>query len=156
MSEKNFKDTARDVLKGDAQKNALDFGTFLDLSGMPPQKAGETLWQANHKDKCVCYIHIDGAAEMPGPWTVWPDGGYADVPEGFAMGEPTKELARARVNICDSCGAACSPGKPATIFGREFENVCNFVMAFNNPDSTALECLKKLTEARKCVIDAEV
>ena len=156
MPEKNFKDVARDVLKDNALTNALDFAAFLDLNGMPPQKAGETLWQVSHKDKCVCYIHIDGAAEMPGPWTVWPDGSYADTPDGFPMDEPTKETARAHINICGSCGAPCSPGKPATIFGKKFENVCNSVMAFNNPDSAALECLKKLTEARKCAIDTEV
>jgi len=69
---------------------------------------------------------------------------------------PTKEFAWEHANICGSCGGSCSPGKPATIFGKEFHNICNSVFAFNNPNGEALECLKKLIEIRKRAIQIEV
>ena len=156
MSNKSFTDVIQAALSGDTQKHALDLAAFLEASEMPAELAGDTLWKVDFKGKSVCYIHIDGAANMPGPWTVWPDGDYSSEPAGFAIDEPTEELARAHVNTCGSCGAPCSPGKPATILGKGFDNVCGSVMAFNNPDSAALECLKKMIELRKCAISAEV
>ncbi|MCL2376987.1 MAG: hypothetical protein FWC76_06265 [Defluviitaleaceae bacterium] len=152
MTEKNIKDVIGNVLSGDAQKRALDFVTYLELNDMPPNCVHGDLWMAGYNDNCVCYIHIDGAAQNPGPWTIWPDGSYASEPEGFAIDEHTKQLALAHVNICGSCGEACSPGTRKTVFGKDFDNVCGATMAFNNPDDEALNCVKKLMEMRKRAI----
>ena len=65
------------------------------------------------------------------------------------MDEPMKEIAWAHINICASCGGKCSPGKGKTVFGKEFDNVCNADMAFHVPSAETLECVKKLLEMRK-------
>ena len=152
MSNKNFEDHVRDVLNGDAQRIALSFAEFLVSNDMMLNLLEGNLWMAGYEGDGVCYIHLDGAAQHPGPWTVWTEGDYDSEPESFAIGEHTKELARAHANICGSCGGACSPGKRVTIFGKEIDNVCNAVMEFNNPDDKALECLKQLVTMRKFAI----
>lgn len=135
----SFEDAVRDILSGNTHANALDFAAFLASSSIVPEKLGDTLWKADYNGECICYIHIDGAEQAPGPWTIWPDGNYDGEIE-----EHAKEAAWAHANICGSCGGSCSPGKPATIFGKTFDNVCNSVMAFSNPDAKALKCLKEV------------
>jgi len=129
-------------LSGDTLKNALDFAVYLKENGMI---AGGDHGEVSHQSKCVCYMHLDGAAEAPGPWTIWTEGDYSGEHEDERM----KEIAWAHVNFCGSCGGDCKPGMRKIIFGREFNNVCHAVMAFRDPDAEALECIKKLLEMRK-------
>lgn len=153
MSEKNngnarveLEDVINDVLTGSTLKNALDFAAFLRANEIT---CGESYGDIRYKDKGVCYMHIDGKAEVPGPWTIWTDGEYCEEREDMPMDEHMKEIARAHVNFCASCGGDCSPGKSATIFGKTFDNVCHSVMAFTDPDEEALACVKKLLEMKK-------
>jgi len=135
-------------LNGGTLQNALDFAAFLTANEMVPEWVGN-MWKIRHKGECVCHVWLDGAAEQPGPWTIWSQGDYAREPEGFHMDERMKEIARANVKICENCPAACTPKKRRAIFGKEFDNVCNAVMAFRNPDAEALECVKKVLEMKK-------
>ena len=141
-----FEAKINDVLTGDTLKNALDFAAFLSANEMIVNGA-----EVSHDDMVVCYMHIDGKAELPGPWTIWTDGDYSSEPEDFTVDEHLKEIARANVNKCADCGAGCSPGKCKVIFGKEIDNVCGASMAFNNPDTATLECVKRLLEMRKHV-----
>ncbi|MCL2812244.1 MAG: hypothetical protein FWD25_10220 [Clostridia bacterium] len=136
----------KDVLTGEAQKNALDFAAYLKANEMV---GGGPHGEVSYQGKCVCYVHMDGAAEKPGPWTIWPDGDYSAEHKDVPMSECMKEIAWANVNICADCGAGCSPGNRKMIFGKEFDNVCSATMAFNNPDAETLECVKKLLEMKK-------
>jgi hypothetical protein len=141
MSDQKIENIINDALTGDAQKNALDFAEFLAANEMI---AGGEHGEVSCKGKSVCYMHIDGAAEEPGPWTIWTEGDYSGEIEDVPMDERIKKIAWANVNICASCGGDCSPGQRKMIFGKEFDNVCNAAMAFNNPDAATLECVKKL------------
>ena len=154
MTKRNFEDAIKTVLIDDTQKSALDFAAFLQTHEMSPNELDGNMWQVSHKDGGICYVYIDGAAQMPGPWTVWPDGDYTAEPEGFAIDKSIKELALAHINICGSCGGACSPGKAATVFGKEFDNISNYVLAFNNPKDEALECLKELIKWRITILSS--
>ncbi|MCL2512442.1 MAG: hypothetical protein FWF08_00955 [Oscillospiraceae bacterium] len=152
MSENNgnalqkLEDVINEVFSGDTLKNALDFTAFLRANEMIYRKShGEISYNGN----CVCYMHLDGLAQKPGPWTIWTEGDYSGEREDFPMDEHMKEIAWANVNICASCGGSCSPGKRTTIFGKEFDNVCSAAMAFYIPDTETLECVKKLLEIRK-------
>jgi len=60
-----------------------------------------------------------------------------------------KEIAWSHINFCGSCGGDCSPGKPKNVFGKEFNNVCNAVMAFYAPNAETLEYVKELLLIRK-------
>jgi hypothetical protein len=146
MDEKTFEVTITETLKGDSQKNALDFAAFLKAHGMT---TGGEHGEINLNGKAMAYIHMDGKAEAPGPWTIWPDGDFSSVPDGFEFDEKMKEIARANVNICGDCGCECAPGARKSIFGREFDNVCGgAVIAFNDPRPEAIACAKKLLEMK--------
>ena len=112
-----------------------------EQNGMTPccVAAGEH-GEVSLNGKTVCYLHIDGTENMPGPWTIWTEGDYSD----FPLDENMKEIAWANVSICGKCGGDCAPGSRKTILGKDFDNVCYAVMAFNNPDAKTLECVKKL------------
>jgi len=145
----NIESIINEALIGDAKKNALDFADFLQGNEMT-YKDG----QVSYKNQSVCYMHIDGSEQMPGPWTIWTEGNYIGENKDVPMDEHMKGIALANVNICASCGGSCSPGTRKVIFGKEFDNMCNAVMAFNNPNADTLECVKKLLKIRKHVIDA--
>ena len=143
MIKKKIEEVINETLKDEAQKNALDFVCFLRTKGIMLDES-ENYWEVKYNDKGLCFIWIDGTDNMPGPWTIWSNGDY----ESFPVDEHIKEIALAHVNPCGNCGANCSPGSNKTIFGKNFNNICSSVMAFTNPEPTAIECVKKLVEIR--------
>jgi len=148
-----IEDTMNSVLSGDTLTNALSFAAFLSENDMA---AGGEHGAVSYKSEVVCYMHIDGAEQMPGPWTIWPEGDYSSERENVLLGEGLKEIAWKNVNFCGDCGAGCSPGNRKAIFGKEFDNVCGAVMAFTDPCAETLECVKKLLEMRKLAISNPV
>jgi len=141
-----IENTINATLTGDTLANALNFAAYLRENEMP---VDENSSEVTYRGKVVCHMYVDGSAQYPGPWTIWTDGDYSSEPDDFPIDDHTKQVAWANVNICGNCGGSCSPGKSATIFGREFDSVCNAVMAFNNPDAQALECAKKMIEMKR-------
>lgn len=145
----DFEGFITDVLRDDNEmlQNALDFAAYLRANEMLP---GGEHGAIDYKDECLCYMHLDGLNEEPGPWTIWIEGGdYSSEHEDVPMNERMKEIAWAHVNFCVSCGCGSQPGMHKTIFRKEFDNVCNADMAFYKPDAETLECVKKLLEMRK-------
>ena len=142
---KSFEESINITLKGETKRNALDFAAFLKANDLA---TGETHGTVVYKDNVFAYLHMDGKPEMPGPWTIWPDLD-GTVPDGFTLDDSMKEIAWKHVNICADCGSGCAPGSSKTIYGKEFENVCGAILAFTDPDSQTLECVKKLMELRK-------
>jgi len=133
-------------LSGDALTNANDFAKFLECEGMI---AGGEHFTVTYNDKNICYLHVGGEDEVPGPWTVWPDGDFSvDTPE-LTLSESQKEIAWANVNKCGDCGAGCAPGNTGTVFGKQFENLCSATLAFCNPGGETLELVKTILKARK-------
>ena len=145
MSEKRIEDVINEVLKGEAQKNALDFAAFLNENEII---VGENLGEAAYKGEAVCYMHFDGSDQVPGPWTIWSDGSTVYEYEDVLQDEGIRETAWAHANVCGDCGAGCSPGKRKTIFGKEFDNICSATFMFTNPDAKTLECVKQLLKIR--------
>lgn len=159
MSAQKIEDVIATVLRGDAQRNALDFIAFLSASGIP-FNVSENYLDVHYHGKNVCSILITGADQAPGPWTIWSDqepGAWIawsdedDVTEreDFPVDEQTKEVVWAHVNYCASCGGSCSPGKTKTVLGKKFHGLCSSAVAFTNPDAEALDCAKRMVEARK-------
>jgi len=133
-----FKDTILTTLTGEAQQNALDFANFLDENGMTVED-GKVLY----KGQAICWIHMDGKTELPGPWTIWPSV-TGTVPEGFTLSEATIIIAHEHVNICGDCGSSCAPGSRKTVYGKEFDNVCGAILAFTDPGPVELVAVKEL------------
>ena len=143
----NIADIFNNKLKGDALGNALDFAAFVTSNDLA---TGEG--QLTYDGQTVCYFHVDGEDEMPGPWTIWTEGDYSSAPEGFPISQQAKETAWANINICASCGGDCSPGKTKTVFGKEFDNVCGAIMVFTNPEKEIQAGLFKILEMRMHII----
>ena len=147
MAEQKFEDVINEALNGDLQKNALDFVKYLRDNEMTVAGA-----KVSYKGNAMCYMHLDGEDEEPGPWTIWSEGDYSGESTDFPIDERMKEIAWEHVNICGSCGS-CKPGKRKTIFGKEFDNVCNADIAFYKPNAEELECVIKLLDMRKSDIN---
>ncbi len=145
-----IEDRIRQVLSGDASKNALDFAAFLRAHGLPPvwHVSGDG-WSVMDADRSVGFVLVNGAAQEPGPWTVWFNS--CDFDGGGPADEALKETAWAHANLCShfssggkKCGCGNQPGFRRTIFGKTFENRCHSPLFFTNPDAKTLEHVEKL------------
>ena len=146
MSNQKIEALINEVLKGGSRKNALDFVAYLHDNEMI---VGENHSEVSYNGESICYMHIDGSDQAPGPWTIWSDDNAIYEHGDASLDEHTKEIAWARANVCGSCGGDCSPGKHKTIFDKEFDNICSSTFMFTNPDAETLECVKKLLAMRK-------
>ena len=145
MSNQKIEVVINDVLKGDTQKNALEFVAFLTANEMI---AGGEHGEVNYKGEVICYLYIDGSDQIPGPWTIWSDDNDVYENDNISLDEDIRKLAWSHANTCGSCGGDCSPGKSKIILGKEFDNICSSTFMFTNPNAKALECVKKLLEMR--------
>ncbi len=160
MAINKIENVITNVLKGDTQKNALDFVSYLKANEIPIQES-ENYWEIKYKGECVCFIWIDGSDAVPGPWTIWSaqipgtwatwnDGKDSSEYTDFQLDEQIKETAWANVNVCGNCGGCDLPGgSRKTVLGKEFDHLCNSAMAFTNPDIKALDCAKRMIDIRK-------
>ena len=153
MSEqKRIEDAFKEYFTGDELKNALDIVEFFNANKMIYNGEHEI----HYKGELVCYI--DTPNESNKWWSIWTVGDYSSEYEGVPIDEHTKEITWANVVKCGNCdGVDCDPGKTEVVFGKEFNNVCNgtggLAMRFMNPDAETLECVKKMIEMAKYVID---
>ena len=145
MSDQKIEVIINEVLQDDTRKNALNFVSFLTANEMI---VGENLSEVSYKDEVICYIHIDGSDQVPGPWTIWSDDNAIYEQEDVSLDKNTKEIAWKHANACGSCGGGCSPGSRKMIFGKEFNNICGSTFMFTDPDAETLKCVKKLLEMR--------
>ena len=151
-----IEDKIRSALHGDVLKNALDFAAFLRANGFSPEQyeSGGDGWSVLRKEESVGFILVNGAEEMPGPWTVWFN--TCDFDESAPADDAVKETAWAHASICANftsggkdCGCGDQPGFRRTIFGRVFDNRCHSPLMFTNPDAQTLENIKKLMKLLK-------
>ena len=133
-------------LKGDSLKSANDFALFLKDEGM---LAGGIHGSITHNNKSICFMHMDGSNEVPGPWTVWPDGEYSEDTSDLTLSDDEKVIVWENINICGECGGKCAPGSTKTIFGKQIDNVCSAPLQFCDPKGETLKCLIKILKAKK-------
>ena len=163
MSAQVIENAITEMLKGEEQKIALDYVSFMSANEMPPEWSNG-VWICCYKNKPVCVMFINGDESIPGPWTIW-HSGYdpkydpEEIPEGedgdkvglidLSVDERLKETAWTHINICGNCGCGRQPGRHTTVFGKEFDNVCTSTLAFTNPDAVTIEYVKQLAELMK-------
>ena len=126
--------------------NALEFITHLqgnDEFSFSKDENGDKKWWVKCKDHLVCEIQCS-----PKGWDVWV---YGDCIGGHdsAIDENIKEIAWANITLCKDCGAECAPGRHKTVFGKGFDNVCQSTLAFSNPETDTLDCLKIIVSVIK-------
>jgi len=157
MSEQKIEDCISRILIRDAQKNALEFVSYLRTNEMLFERGGgywadKFYWYVKCKNEIVCFILI-GSEEKPeeksDSWVVWSDDSDSDWFKDFPLDENMIKTAWKNVDICVKCGSCSQQGRRKTILGREFDNVCGTTMRFDDPDVDTLECMKKIFLARK-------
>ena len=158
MSKKIIEDVIKNVLKGDAQKNALeliahiraneDAGKFsISMYDDENESAWGGLTVSN-----LGYIVVTGSDDFPGPWTMWMEADNLGEGLETLADENLKEFAWSHVSPCGNCGAhggQCAPGKHTRIFGKDFENTCQANLIFINPNAETVEGMKKIIDVRK-------
>ena len=148
---KSIDDIVNDTLRNDAQKNAIDFIAYLrgdEGFSFSKDDNDDGRWWINYRDIFVCEIQIETSGDAHEKWDVWFYGdciGRHDSP----VDDTIKEIAWANMTLCRNCGADCATGKHKTVFGKEFNNVCQSTMAFPNPKTDMLGCMKKIINVMK-------
>jgi hypothetical protein len=159
MSEQNIESHVCEMLTGDAKNNALEFVAYLKANDMTFERGqgyweDKCYWVINYNGKRIWSVLINGYGEKahkdePEGWNLWSDDSGYNSFEDYPLDEHTKETAWENVDYCGHCGGMCEGGRHKTVFGKGFDKVCNTTFRFDNPDSEAVECAKKLVEIRK-------
>jgi len=132
------------------KESALKFVAYLNENQMTPQQwFGPGFWHIPWGNCYLCGIHLYGfnpGAHSNG-WVFW-------FFSGDYIGEADEELinlVRDNVGYCVKCSSECgTQGVDMTIFGKEYTNMCcQFPVRINDPDSEALERVKKLIDLWK-------
>ena len=146
--------------------NALDFIAHLRTKevDIPLGKAGDYyIWSLTYKGEEVCLLEIEVPATEdtaliifscdPKSWVTGVEddnsGEYVDA----SVKDYIKEAAWANVRPCCHCKEKCRPGSSKIVFGKRFDNLCGCTFMFDNPGGAALECAKKMIDARISDID---
>ena len=158
-------DSVKAHLSGDVLSNTLDFFDYLKENGMSLSLG------FMHEERGFYYVFYEGVnichtslmvgksrdGIEPNTMCFWPIGKFPCEPEGFPLNERMKATAQANANTCGKCGSCgkSDPGTPEVIFGRNFDKLCHTVIEIINPDREKIECLKKLMDMKKFVVDSE-
>jgi hypothetical protein len=157
VPEHNIEHFINETLVGDTQRNALDFTAYLKTGGLLFERNRNGFWEdklywtVKYKDKTVCQIYINGYEK--GDWVVWSDDSGSNPFRDYPLDEPAKKVAWENVGLCGNGGCCRDRGTRKVIFGKEFDNVCLTVLRFDNPNTEALDCMKKMVEIRKIDIN---
>ena len=145
-----------ELLDNDRREAAINFVAFLKSYKMTPQWASLNAWTVKYRGKPVCSIKFyDLRLYMDkGTWRICFSGDYDNGYECLFSEENIKNIIWDNVYFCRNCaGTVKSHSIHASIFGKEFDNVClYFKIQFENPDSNTLECAKRLVEMRRTSI----
>ena len=145
MSKQSIETIIHEKLIGDTQKNALDFVAFLEANTLALESNGDGEgWAVGGTvENSMGYLLVNGASDMPGPWTLWLNScDFAD----DSVDEEVKETAWAHAGPCGHCHAGWKDcgGGDRVIFGKAFEQLCHSPLMFTDPDAKTLENVKKL------------
>jgi hypothetical protein len=155
----NIEDVIGNFLESDALKNALDFIAYLRENNMNPRWSSANSWKVTGKGKPICKINL-GGAKGPwhnhmnlGDWQIYDlENMGREYMDEFSSCDETKEFIWANIKPCNKC-SCCGP-RSWTYIGKQFDNCCTFTI--KNPDKKGLEFAKKLVEANKRFIYANM
>ena len=138
-----IEDKINERLRGDVQKNALDYVAFLRANGFKIERnTKHDGWNVKKKKATPAFLHVSSDKNDFG--IVFNSGDFKG-PADDAL----KAFAWAHVLVCPSgCGGSeiCELSrKRLTVLGKDYENVCIAPLDFWNLGGEELEMAKKLT-----------
>ena len=142
------------ILNGDTLRNALDYVAYLKKTGMSVETSDSNVFDIEIGSLSV--YPVDG---KPG-WTLYLGNYDSAFLNGKCQNVPTdeklKNFAWEHVKTCHNfktngggCGCGSQPGKKIMLFGKDFDNVCTFVLEITNPGGETLELAKQLAHVWK-------
>ena len=141
-----------ECLNGDMIKVALDFIDYVKSMKMSPRWTNRNAWVMNYKGKGVCKVYV-----YDNGWFIRPSFNYDYTDElmTFLTENKLEETIWNNIYHCRACGKSpdiCMQ-KSKIILGREFKGVCSCILfQFHNPNTDAIECVKKLIDYRRMTI----
>jgi len=136
-----IEDDILELFEGELQQAALKFAAYLNANQLTPKNTGLRCWKIPYEDCHLCMIQLE-----PDNWKFTFFFGDYDGEYGNGFVTTVQE----HVKICTCCNDGCSGGKAATIFGKEYKDICSqLAIQFKNPDSNSLEHIKTLIECSK-------
>ena len=150
MSEKTAKSRMEDVicnvLNDDVLKGILEFIAYLRENKMNPVRASASSWKIYYKQCLVCTLRLGLDAKT---LEINP---IINEYKHDVLSDELKEIVWR--NYKSHCGDKCHTCsyKLKTIFGRKYDYACGYSVSFINPNASEIECIKKLLEMRRNVI----
>jgi len=144
---KEIEEAISDSFDGEMKKRMLDFIAYLRKNKMNPAPSSATSWKISYKACVVCYLRCDLDAGIMTAQPVLGEYGQDSLSDEFK--ETVWENTKKEKDCHGSC--RCSY-KLKTVFGRAFKHNCGLHIVFTNPNASEIECLKKLLEMRRNVI----
>jgi len=151
MSEKNngvaitkIEDEINKLFDGELKETALEFVAYLNANQLTPRLCSPTYWYIPFNECNLCLIFLKpnelGFSFFLGDY-------IGEFDENFTA------TVQKHVKICTPCHD-CIYGKEATIFGKEYTNVCSQgTIEFINPNfeyiKILIECSKKIAPHSK-------
>ena len=138
-----------ECLDSEMQQTALNFVAYIKSIKMSPRWSNRNAWIVNYKSRGVCKIYV-----WENGWFIRPSFNYEYEDElmDFIVENIPKEIIWDNIYHCRACGkspATCMQ-KSKVILGKEFKAVCSCVLfQFHNPNTYAIECVKKLINYRR-------
>jgi len=147
--EKNIENSIREKLRGETQKNALDFVALAQANGLSPVFHQEGCWVVGgtpEQRTGLIFIHGDEVKfGPPVPWVVWFTS--CDFIDNGSVDDGLKEFAWAHASPCGKCRGddweKCNKGE-RIIFTKNVGRLCHCPLIFCEPDGTKLEQIIKL------------
>ena len=154
-------DAINKFLTGEEKHNALDFIEFLTANQITTQPNSNNIRDFYYQNKTICCVTVKGAENIANPWMIWLSDAELDAMAlNNTADESLKQFAWAHMNTCahfssngESCGCDKSPGRSATVFGKQFDNICYATLSFENPGAEDLVYIKQLVSLLKDWID---
>jgi len=139
-----------EYLDTDMKDSVLSFVEYLRENKLPPTWASSNSWKISFKGKGVCYVKISTER-----WHIQPIGHFGDNNLTFVTNDLLKEIVWSCVKICNACNGRyigkkrpCNFGVDRTIFGKDFNNVCHYLI-IKNPNDDMLGFVKMWIETKK-------
>lgn len=144
----NIEDVIENVLNADVLENALSLIAYFRENKMKPGWSATNVWKISYKTYTVCFIRLYGAADYhnlkAGSWHIVP---FIGEYEEDVLSDELKEIVWTNKTTCSGCGKCAL--ELDKIFGKEFDYACEKSIVFTNPDTDAIECIKKLIDLRR-------
>jgi hypothetical protein len=138
---------SRANMDNEAKQAAYEFLDYCNAKKITYKWSSTNRWNLNFKGKSLGYIGIGERENDDNSWSIVTGVGELLQYEDFIQKEGLAELVCNNIRYCVKCINLCTT-KSATIFGKEFHNICNGNSCFKNPNAEVIMNIQKILDFR--------